>query len=391
MTILFEPNRQWSAHLAALLGGNVHAVGQLADLQRLLVDLPAEPLVVFGPSAPTSVALEVAAQQRLQRPALGVVLLRERLDMETMTQALRAGVREAVDAHDATAVRTACSRSLEVSRQLTGAVAPVAAPPAEAKIVTVFSAKGGCGKSTLATNLAVCLADGGRRRVCLVDLDLAFGDVGIMLQLSPDRGIADLVASRDRVDPGLVRALLTSYAPGVDVLLAPVGPTEAERIDRDLVVSVLAAVRTMADYVVIDTPAHFTEGVLAALDVTDVHVLVATPDVPALKNLRIAMDMLDLLGLGQDNRLVVLNRSDAKVGLSGADIERVLQSRINGHIPSSRDVPIAINRGRPIVVEKPTHPVSKAIRDLANGAIAQQAAGRGGRWQRARAGRAGGR
>ncbi|MEV0720360.1 P-loop NTPase [Asanoa sp. NPDC050611] len=385
MTILFEPNRQWSAHLSTVLGGGVHPVGRVEDLRRLLGDLPGEPLVVFGPTTPATVALEVAAQQRLHRPALGVVLLRERLDLETMGQALRAGVREAVDAHDATAVRSACSRSLEVSRQLSvGTAAPSAA--AEARIVTVFSAKGGCGKSTLATNLAVCLADGGRRRVCLVDLDLAFGDVGIMLQLAPDRGIADVVASRDRIDAGLVRAMLTSYAPGVDVLLAPVGPTEAERIDRDLVVAVLAAVRTMADYVVIDTPAHFTEGVLAALDVTDVPVLVATPDVPALKNLRIAMDMLDLLGLGKDNRLVVLNRSDAKVGLSGADIERVLQSRTSAHIPSSRDVPISINRGTPIVVEKPGHPVSKAIRDLAAGAIAQQANGRGGRWQRARAG-----
>jgi pilus assembly protein CpaE len=387
MTILFEPNRQWSAHLAAMLGAGVQAVARIEDLQRLLADLPGEPLVVFGPSTPTSVALDVAAQQRLVRPALGVVLLRERLDMETMSQALRAGVREAVDAHDVEAVRAACGRSLEVSRQLTGAV-PAAAPQpaAAAKVVTVFSAKGGCGKSTLATNLAVCLADGGQRRVCLVDLDLAFGDVGIMLQLSPERGIADVVASRDRIDAGLIRALLTPYAPGVDVLLAPVGPTEAERIDRELVVAVLAAVRTMADYVVIDTPAHFTEGVLAALDVTDVHVLVATPDVPALKNLRIAMDMLDLLGLGKDNRLVVLNRSDARVGLSGADIERVLQSRTTGHIPSSRDVPISINRGTPIVLDKPGHPVSKAIRELAAGPIAQQS-----RRERARIGRAGGR
>ena len=129
---------------------------------------------------------------------------------------------------------------------------------------------------------------------------------------------------------------------------------------------------------------------LAALDVTDVHVLVATPDIPALKNLRIAMDMLDLLGLSKDNRLVVLNRSDAKVGLTGADIDRVLQTPTSAHIPSSRDVPISINRGTPIVVDKPGHPVSKAIRELALGPVANKAraprraagiatAGRGGR------------
>jgi pilus assembly protein CpaE len=376
MTILFEPNRQWAAHLISVLGAGVHTTSHVEDLRRMLGEMPTETLLVFGPGAEASIALDVAAQQRPVRPALGVLLLREQLDLETMGQALRAGVRDVVDGRDGAAVRAACARSTEVSRQLLGTVAVATATP-EAKIVTVFSAKGGCGKSTMATNLAMSLAEGGRKRVCLVDLDLAFGDVGIMLQLSPERGIADAVASRERIDTTLVRALLTSYGPGVEVLLAPVGPTEAERIDRNTVVQVLAALKSMADYIVIDTPAHFAEGVLAALDVTDVHVLVATPDVPALKNLRIAMDMLDLLGLSRDSRLVVLNRCDARVGLTGADVERVLKTPTNAHIPSSRDVPISINRGVPIVVDKPGHPVSKAIRELAMGQIASRAQQRG--------------
>jgi pilus assembly protein CpaE len=377
MTILLEPNRQWSAHLAALLGAGVHTASRPEELQRLLTDHPNEPLVVFGPGTAVSVALDFAARERLTRPALGVLLLREQLDMETMGHALRAGVRDVVDARDIDAIQTACARSIDVSRQLLGTTAH--GQQAQAKIVTIFAAKGGCGKSTLATNLAVALAEGGSKRVCLVDLDLAFGDVGIMLQLSPDRGIADAAGSSDRIDSTLVRALLTTYAPGVDVLLAPVGPQEAERINRELVVQVLAAVRSIADYVVIDTPAHFTEPVLAALDVSDVSVLVATPDIPALKNLRIAMDMLDLLGLSRESRIVVLNRSDAKVGLSGSDIDRVLQTPTSAHIPSSRDVPISINRGTPIVVDKPGHPVSKAIRELALGPVTNKAQHRGAR------------
>jgi pilus assembly protein CpaE len=371
MTILLEPNRQWSAHLAAILGDGLQTASRLEDVERLLVERSTELLVILGPGTTAEVALDFAARQRLVRPALGVLLLREQLDVETMSLALRAGVRDVVSANDAAAVRVACARSMDVSHQLLGAVAPAQRAP-EGRVVTVFSAKGGCGKSTLATNLAVALAENGHQRVCLVDLDLAFGDVGIMLQLNPERGIADAVNSRERIDTTLVRALLTSYAPGVEVLLAPVGPTEAERIGRDIVAQVLAAARTLADYVVIDTPAHFTEGVLAALDITDVHVLVATPDVPALKNLRIAMDMLDLLGLSKENRLVVLNRSDARVGLSGADVDRVLKTPTSAHIPSSRDVPISINRGVPIVLDKPSHPVSKAIHDLAVGQIANK-------------------
>jgi pilus assembly protein CpaE len=390
MTILLEPNRQWTAYLAPLLGDGMQTASRVEDVERLLVDRPAELLVILGPGTTAETALDFAARQRLARPALGVVLLREQLDVETMGLALRAGVRDVVNVGDAAAVRVACARSIEVSRELLGTVAP-AQRAADGRVVTVFSAKGGCGKSTLATNLAVSLAENGHRRVCLVDLDLAFGDVGVMLQLTPERGIADAVNSRERIDTALVRALLTSYAPGVEVLLAPIGPTEAERIGRDVVAQVLAVARTIADYVVVDTPAHFTEGVLAALDVTDVHVLVATPDVPALKNLRIALDMLDLLGLSKENRLVVLNRSDARVGLSGADVDRVLKTPTSAHVPSSRDVPISINRGVPIVLDKPSHPVSKAIRDLALGQIASKTRHRGKRRPQDRTDRARGR
>jgi pilus assembly protein CpaE len=388
MAILFEPHRQWGAHLAGLLGSGVHIATRLEEVERLLAEPHAEPLVLFGPGTDARLALDFASQQRLARPALGVLLLREELDVDTMGHALRAGVRDVVDARDMVAVRAACVRSLEVSLHMVGVVPATRQAPADARVVTVFSAKGGCGKSTLATNLAVSLAEGGRRRVCLVDLDLAFGDVGVMLQLAPDRSIADAANARERIDATMVKALLTPYAPGVEVLLAPVGPTEAERIGRDLIAQVLAAARTMADFVVIDTPAQFTDGVLASLDVSDVQVLVATPDVPALKNLRIAMDMLDLLGLRKESRLVVLNRSDARVGLTGADIERVLKTPTTAHVPSSRDVPMSINRGVPIVVDQPNHPVSKAIRDLALGRIANRGQQRGGRGLRERFGRA---
>ncbi|MFF5175554.1 CpaE family protein [Micromonospora sp. NPDC000089] len=391
MTILFEPNRQWSSHLTPQLGTGVLTTSRLEDVERLLADQHAEPLVLFGPGTDAALALEFAARQRVARPAVGVLLLREHLDVETMGHALRAGVRDVVNVRDIVAIRTACARSLEVSRHLLGTAPPAVQGGSGARVVTVFSAKGGVGKSTLATNLAVTLAEGGQRRVCLVDLDLAFGDVGIMLQLAPERGIADAVGARDKIDPTFVGALLTPYAPGVDVLLAPVGPSDAERIGRDLVAKVFAALRTMVDYVVVDTPAAFTDAVLAAFDVSAVHVLVATPDVPVLKNLRVAMDTLDLLGLHGEHRLVVLNRGDAKVGLTTADVERVLKTQITALVPSSRDVPVSINRGVPIVVDKPQHPVSTAIRELARTRIAEQPAPRGPRGLRDRLGRAGNR
>jgi pilus assembly protein CpaE len=239
----------------------------------------------------------------------------------------------------------------------------------DARIITVFAAKGGCGKSTLATNLAVALAAGGSRRVGLIDLDLAFGDVAIMLQLVPERAITDAVGLGDQLGETSVRAMLTPYAPGLDTLLAPAGPADAERVSQGLVSDVLRLGRGMFDFLVVDTPPQFTDHVLTALDASHVHLLLTTPDIPALKNLRIALDTFDLLDLPKKSRMVVLNRSDAKVGLTAADIARVIGVPIAAHVPSSREVPVSINRGVPIVLDSPQHPVSKAIRDFAQGRL----------------------
>jgi pilus assembly protein CpaE len=336
-------------------------------------------LVVLGPGVALPDALGFAERQRLARPALGVVLLRDEIDVRLLGEAIRAGVREVVEGRDPEAIRSACARSLQVSRQLgnaaPGADGPArvggptgaggAAEPADARLVTVFAGKGGCGKSTMSTNLAVALSAGGRRRVLLMDLDLSFGDVAIMLQLVPERTIVDAVAMAGRLDQTGLRSLLTPYASGLDTLLAPSGPADGERVSRDLVAEILQVARRCFDYIVVDSPPFFSDQVLAAMDVSDHYVLLATPDIPSLKNLRLALDMFDLLEYGQEQRVIVLNRSDSRVGPTQADIERVVRAPIKGHVPSTRDVPVSINRGVPLMVQAPDHPVSRAIREIA--------------------------
>jgi pilus assembly protein CpaE len=373
MTILYEPHRRDAQQFAVLLGSDVHTASSQADLSALLDQYPGELLAVLGPGVELSDALAIAAEYRVNRPALGVILLRERLDVGLLGEAIRAGVREVVAANDAAGLLAACARSIEVSRQIRPVHPRRTAPPGvadfDARVITVFAAKGGCGKTTLATNIAVALAAGGARRVGLIDLDLAFGDVAIMLQLVPERSVADAVGLGDQLTETSVRALLTPYAPGLDTLLAPAGPAEAERVTQGLVADILRLARGMFDFLVIDTPPQFTDHVLTALDASHLHVLLTTPDIPALKNLRIALDTFDLLDLPKENRLVVLNRSDAKVGLTATDIERVIRVPISAHVPSSRDVPVSINRGVPIMIDNPQHPVSRAVRDFAQGRL----------------------
>jgi pilus assembly protein CpaE len=365
MAILFVANATMSESFAFAVGGDAIVVDSMPALLRAVEEHPRELLVVIGPDVDLGMALSFTESHRVHRPELGVVLTRRRVDVTILSQAIRAGVREVVNPDDLTALADACRRSLDVSRGVMGATGS-AEPTVEGRVVTVFAAKGGCGKTTVATNLAVALAAGGRSRVCLVDLDLAFGDVAIAMQLAPVRTIVDANAMLGSMDPTGVASLLTPHSPGLDTILAPVQPGDAEKIAVPVVAELIRTLRTMFDYVVIDSPPAFTEHVLTAFDLSDTFVLLATLDIPALKNLRLTLDMLDLLGYPRESWQVVLNRSDSKVGLEIADVERSLRAPIAALIPSSRAVSASINKGVPILLDEPNHPVSVAIRRFAD-------------------------
>jgi len=338
------------------------AAENLRGAAQMLSNDPDETLVVIGPETPAEEALSFASGLRLSRPHVGVILVRERVDVDLLTRALQSGVREVVPLDDPAALNAACRRSADVSQRLVATTPAEAGEPAhDGQIVTVFAAKGGCGKTTLATNLGVALARDTGHRVCIVDLDLAFGDVAISVQLDPARTIVDALPMAGRLDTAGAASLLTRYAPGLEMLLAPVTPGDAEKVPPGLVGELLTVLRGMFDYVVVDTPAQFSEHVLTAMDSSAHHVLLTTPDVPALKNLRVTLDMLDLLSYPRNIRSVVVNRADSKVGLSSEDVERVVRAPIAAHVPSSRAVPISINNGTPITVATPGHPVSQAI------------------------------
>lgn len=387
MPILCEPANV-TGHLLPI-GGEVRAADNLQAVAQMLEADPAETLVVIGPDTPVGDALTFASTLRLTRPAVGVVLARAYVDVALLTHALRAGVREVVPADDQAALAAACRRSYEISKRLISTVPPSQdlIPAKEGKVVTVFAAKGGCGKTSFAINLGVALAHETRVRVCIVDLDLAFGDVAISVQLDPARTIVDALPMAGHIDTPGASSLLTRYKPNLDMLLAPVTPGDAEKIPPPLVGELLGVLRGIFDYVVVDTPAQFSEHVLVAMDASAHHVLLTTPDVPALKNLRITLDMLDLLSYPRQIRSVVLNRADSKVGLSLDDVERVVRWPIVAHIPSSREVPVSINKGTPLMLASPGHAVSQAIGKFAKQRLVAPAEAQADRGARSRSSR----
>jgi pilus assembly protein CpaE len=231
------------------------------------------------------------------------------------------------------------------------------------RVISVFSPKGGVGKTTMAVNLAMALS-AGSARVCLVDLDLAFGDVAITLQLIPEHTIAEAIDVEEHLDFSLLETLLTHHD-NCSILAAPTHPESKDKISPSLVRRVLRVLRRHFDYIVVDTSPSLDDQVMHALEETDDVVLVATLDVPTVKNMKLAIETLDGLELVPGHRHLLLNRADDEVGLSSANVETLLKMPVAAAVPTALAVANATNHGRPIVLSRPDHPVSKSLIKLA--------------------------
>lgn len=350
--------------------GEVNRVDTQAAMVRALEDAPHEQLVLIGPDVDMEGACQFSEFARVERPEIGVLLLRRRLDVNVLGQALRSGVREVITADDLTGLADAARRSRELTSRVAGHTADTGGVVKSARVVTIFSAKGGVGKTTFATNLSTYLASTGSK-VLLIDLDLAFGDVGISLQMLPQNSIIDLVSMAGHIDEQAIKSVVTKHDSGLDTISAPAEPSDADRIPGSTVGELIRVAKRHYDYVLLDTPPAFTSHVLAAFDDSDLLVLIATLDIPAVKNLRLTLDTLDLLGNPKDTRLIVLNRSDAKVGLRAEDVVAALKQDIAIMVPNSTAVPASVNRGVPIILDEPKHPVSVALRELAERFVRQ--------------------
>ncbi len=355
--------------LAMQLGEAATTFSSVGELSSRLIGHPV--IAILGPSC--AFGAELAAVEQLVRThrEVGAILLSEELSTALLQQALRAGVRDVVGSPIDTAQLIAAVQRVAESLEPAAATphSPVGAglPDGEVgRVLTVFSTKGGSGKSVLAVNIAVALARRTDRPVVLVDANLQFGDIAVMLKLAPQHTVVDAVSSIDKLDVQLLQSLLAVHdSSGLYVLPAPLEPAFADQIGAEDMVRIIDLLRNFAAYVVIDTPAYFNDVVLGLIETSDDVVLVAGMDIPNIKNVKIGLQTLKLLNTPMDKLHLVLNRSNSKVKLEVAEVEKTLGIKAESLIPSDVVVPQSVNKGTPVVMASPKSGVSKAIEELA--------------------------
>lgn len=314
---------------------------------------------------PVEVMLTVAEAFDNHHPEIPV-LVQVAPSAAIWARALRSGVRDVVPLKAGRAeVGTALDRAVRTAarRRATLAGHPTTLGPTP-RVVTVVSPKGGSGKTMLATNLAVGLAAARPGRVAIVDFDTHFGDVAAALALTPEHSLADVAASRIPIDSTMAKVFLSPHASGLYALCAPETPAEGDQVTPEHAANVVRLLSAAFPVVIVDTAAGLDENTLAAIELTTDLVMVASMDVASVRSMRKEIDALDRMGMVGARRHFILNRADAKVGLAVGDIEEVIGLKAMASVPSSRSVPLSMNRGSPVLHAEPRSAVARALQQL---------------------------
>jgi pilus assembly protein CpaE len=339
-----------------------------SDPRRLfdqLADTAVPEVVMLAPGVPTEQALSLAGRFDELWPGISVVLVAEP-DADLWVVAMRAGVRDVLgpDA-DVADVRLVLERAGRVAAGRRRALRPAGeAGSFNGRVITVAAPKGGVGKTTVSTNLAVGLARLAPQSTVLVDLDVQFGDVASALQLSPEYCLPDAVQGPASADPLVLKTFLTQHPTGLYAVCGSESPAAADAITGAQVTRLLATLAKEFRYVVVDTAPGLSEHTLAALEAATDVVMLSSMDVPGVRGLRKELDVLGELALLPAGRHVVLNFADTRGGLSTADVEKTIGTSLDVVLPRSKAVPLSTNVGVPLLQSGTRDPMTRELRKL---------------------------
>jgi pilus assembly protein CpaE len=330
-------------------------------------------LVLMDINMPGMDGLKATEEISIKSPRTGVIIISVQDEVDYMRRAMAAGAKDyLVKPFDSDELfRTIQSviekEKLKWDAMPSGREVIAKTTPGQGRVITVFSTKGGVGKSTIAANLGVEIRKQTNAKVLLVDLDLQFGDLALLLNVSPKSTIANLAqVAPAQLEPEYFVENVIESSYGVNVLAAPIKPEYAEVVTAQVIEKVLEIAKSIYDYVVIDTSPSFQSEILTALDASDDIVMIVAPDFLTLKNATLGLSVMASLNYPLDTVTMVLNRALSVSSIKLGDVERGLQRKIDFEIPSDGEVVVAsLNRGTPFVVTHPTSGVAKAISQLA--------------------------
>ncbi|WP_035782107.1 AAA family ATPase, partial [Arthrobacter sp. H14] len=337
-----------------------------ADPQELFAALTHHPeVLILGPGISVEEALRLATVFDVQFPEISIILAGD-YSPELIVHAMRAGIRDVLSpTADADQIMVVLERACQAfaTRQRTYHPVPEE-PHNKGLVIGVFSPKGGVGKTTVATNIAVGLGKIAPMGVVIVDLDLQFGDVASGLFLKPEHTVIDAVSPSAAKDTLVLKAFLTVHPAGIYALCAPKNPAEADDISSEQITRLLEQLAAEFAYVIVDTAPGLPELGLAAMErCTDV-VWVSGMDIPSVRGLRSGLDILKNLNILPGNRHVVLNMADSKAGLSIQDVESTIGAPVDVSIPRSKVVAYSTNRGIPVLQEARRDRAVKGLKNL---------------------------
>lgn len=347
----------------------IEAVGQAGSGEEALVLAKAlrPDIILMDINMPGMDGITATERLSVEIPETSIIIMSVQGEHEYLRRAMMAGAKNYLTKPFTgdeliNAVKDAVSRD----RKLREALRVKSGVRAPGKIVSIFSGKGGVGKTTIAANLAIAIAARPDTKVAIVDADIQFGDAALVLNVLPRSTIADVAAEKGQLEDKVLAAYMTAYSDRLHVLSAPLRPEQAESVTGALVGAVLKQLRSTYDYVIVDTASSFSEVTIAALDASDTVLLIAALDLPAVKNTKMAMEIMQSLGYGDEKILLILNRDTPEGGIDTREVEASLKKTFTVSFPSDgKTVVSSINKGFPFVVANPASPVSQRIQTLA--------------------------
>ncbi len=319
-------------------------------------------------------ALELLQLWNTVRSRTPVVVMSHGSDQDFVQGAFAAGADDFLVLHPGPYIPEQVSRDVEfaIRKAVTRTRTANDRGQDEGSLICVLGSKGGVGKTVAATNLGAALATRGKRTV-LIDLDLQFGDVALALGLAPETTLFDLAVSGGGLDADKLDDFMLRHPSGLRVLAAPARPDQAVSVTAQMLTTVYSLLRQEYDFVVVDTPPAFTSEVIATVDIASWICMIAMFDALSLKNTRLGLDTLELMGHPPERVRVVLNRAGTNVGISDSDAVRILGRAPDVLVPSDREIPVSINDGVPITLSGSRSSAALAINSLAEMFVADDA------------------